>query len=226
MAAFLIAQGVAAQYITDGLVGWWPMEDYVGTTTVERVQGSSCAMLYAPKITNGLTPALDTSRSNRILQLTASRQDLLPSNAVSVAAWVFVRVPTSQFIIVDAQGLSPYPGFVLQVFTQRLYANVAYNANSIEMVAPQNFSGSQWVHVAMTYNRTNLSLYENGVMVTNRAVANMITYAATQNVAIGSSDVDANIGNGDASIDDVRIYNRALVSNEVYALWSRLGGIQ
>ena len=81
------------------------------------------------------------------------------------------------------------------------------------------FSGTRlptntWSHVATTWDGTTLRLYVNGVQVASRAVAG--TLSATSNpLRIGGN---ANWGEYFAgTIDEVRVYNRALSAAEIQA---------
>lgn len=77
---------------------------------------------------------------------------------------------------------------------------------------------SSWNHIVGTYNNGSLSLYVNGVAMTNVSTSGTLVNTSDP-LMIGGN---ANPGTGqifDRDIDDVRIYNRALTSNEVYSLF-------
>jgi len=86
---------------------------------------------------------------------------------------------------------------------------------------------NKWYHVAGVVNGTSLSLYMNGVLTGTTTIAgtpSLSTRAAITNLALGSL---YSTGGGFAgSVDDFRIYNRALSANEVAQLAGCLYDLQ
>jgi hypothetical protein len=80
---------------------------------------------------------------------------------------------------------------------------------------------NQWVHVAMTFDGTNSTFYRDGQAV--GTVPFSFGYDTTAAMTIGACEVyGSNPWTG--SIDDVRIYNRALSAGEVAQLCTDYGG--
>ena len=74
----------------------------------------------------------------------------------------------------------------------------------------------QWIHVAAVYNGSAMILYQDGVEVGRVAKSGVIATNATTRVAIGRNPQA--YGAFDGTIDDVRVYARALSTSEVQAL--------
>lgn len=74
----------------------------------------------------------------------------------------------------------------------------------------------RWIHLAVTFNGSSLSLYKDGILVVNDSVPITPTYNHNgDDLYIGVYD---NTGSPEAfrgTIDEVRIYNRALSSSEI-----------
>ena len=64
-----------------------------------------------------------------------------------------------------------------------------------------------------------ISTYINGVMVASRQVAVLDTYINTSQSVIGANHKDRTNINFMGAIDEIRIYNRALSTKEVKALY-------
>jgi hypothetical protein len=143
----------------------------------------------------------------------------------SVSGWV--NIPTSSDCIVFADLLTSSGdnqttgNFVLRieastnllhgfVFTGNNTTPVAFNSSS---PVPLN----QWTHVAMVSQKraANITLYVNGV---GSSVTSSQSYsAASRNLTyIGSDELSFFRG----SIDDVRLYNRALSAAEIQAIYN------
>jgi hypothetical protein len=71
-----------------------------------------------------------------------------------------------------------------------------------------------WAHLAATYDGANLRLYVNGVQVASSAVTGAIATTSGP-LRIGGNTIWSEWFKG--TIDDVRVYNRALSAAEVQA---------
>jgi hypothetical protein len=99
-------------------------------------------------------------------------------------------------------------------FFFRINSNATCRVDS--SVKYSGYLGS-WVHIAATYDRVNLHIYVNGIQVDDEATP--------CTAAIGLNDLLLTIGaqsDGGSkftgSMDDVRVYNRALTPTEIAAL--------
>lgn len=77
-------------------------------------------------------------------------------------------------------------------------------------------STGNWYHIALTYDQNELRGYVNGVTTT--------TVTCNGN-ALYNGDYGITIGNTDGTVDDTRLYGRALSTDEVYELyrWGSMG---
>lgn len=74
----------------------------------------------------------------------------------------------------------------------------------------------QWVHLALVFNGTSLVLYKDGILVSSGNVPYSPTfYHNNSEFYIGVYDNTANPEAFRGTIDEVRIYNRALSSSEI-----------
>jgi hypothetical protein len=71
---------------------------------------------------------------------------------------------------------------------------------------------NSWLHLAATYDGTNVKMYVNGALVATTAAAGSIA-TSTGPLRIGGNGIWGEFFKG--RIDDVRIYNRALSAAEV-----------
>ncbi len=83
--------------------------------------------------------------------------------------------------------------------------------------APISIIGNNWIFLAGTYDGQSMKIYTNGVLSGQAAFSGII---ATNNEPLGigkNLDDDSDYFNG--SIDDVRIYNRALSQDEISRIY-------
>jgi hypothetical protein len=89
-------------------------------------------------------------------------------------------------------------------------------ANGTVGTNSQQFSNNVWTFVCYAYNGSTFSLYVNGQSV---SLQSEIAYSIGSNSVIGARDTFGD-GQWDGTLDDVRIYNRALSASEVQYLYN------
>jgi hypothetical protein len=82
----------------------------------------------------------------------------------------------------------------------------------------------EWVHVAAVYDGNGMRLYHDGIEVGSVAVRGELVVNWSVSAAIGNQPAGAGDAPFHGSIDDVRIYDRALTPLEIKALASGAGG--
>lgn len=85
-----------------------------------------------------------------------------------------------------------------------LQVNARVGGTLQEMDSPALAVGS-WVHLAATYDGSNLILYENGVQVATKAISGTLSTSNAFDIGAGAQ----------ALIDDVRVYNFALSASQI-----------
>jgi hypothetical protein len=73
-----------------------------------------------------------------------------------------------------------------------------------------------WYHLAATYDGENLKTYKDGVLITNNSGPSGKPYTETEKLKFGRHSWEMNYFRG--TIDDVRIYNYALLKEEIEEL--------
>jgi Concanavalin A-like lectin/glucanases superfamily len=197
-----------------GLVSWWPGEqsaiDIVGTNNGTLVGGVT--------FTNGkVGQAFSLNGTSQYVDVPDS-PSLNPTNAVTCEAWVHPAAfsPSTAPPIIKKDGIS-YGGYALELGgPQSAIFGVYVSGNWYDtpyVPVPVN----QWSHLTGVYDGTNASLYLNGVLAASIAVSG----------AIINGPGDLQIGHDPSNptryfgglIDEPSVYNRALSSNEIQAIY-------
>ncbi len=211
----------AGRGITSGLVGHWTFDgQYLSSTTATDSSGNS----NSGTLTNGPVPtlgklgqALSFDGTNDYVDVGAP-STLAVTSGFSASAWV------------KSSNLNGRRGVVSKVATGSDYIMIETNGATFR-VAAGNLSGTStilssgtidtnWHHVVFNYDGTTSSLYVDGVFVTS-AIVNLSPYGwNTGGVWLlgGHESGFASYYNG--SLDDIRIYNRALSAAEVATLYN------
>ena len=228
--------------ITNGLVLYFNLDEGTGTTINDSsglgnngtiINAAGSAQWTSGWVLGGLTVNSPIpANTNYISVPDAASLNFTNQNTFTVAAWV--KIPNTQLagagVIAKGTG-NGGEQYVLDVNAQRyrlVVRNAAGAATTASVtVAPAN---NLWQHVAAVYDGTNtvsktIRLYLNGVL--NTAVTNNTAFtslkANSNPVAIGCRQAST-AGYGlvltNATLDEVRLYNRPLSASEVYALYA------
>ncbi len=147
--------------------------------------------------------------------------DNIFDNGGTIAAWVYPRTSTNWLIrIADKSGLNWEIDLTNENGGQR-FVSLCRSFSIGEgcwKTTNRVVSNNVWTHIAVVYDNSNIGndpvFYVNGV---NVATTELIAPSGTR---ISDSSANLRIGVLNGVIDEVRIYNRALSSAEVLALFN------
>ena len=194
-----------------GVVSAYGFEEGTGTTTADMSGYGNTGALSgatwttAGKYGNGL---IFNGTNARVSVPDAASLHL--TTAMTLEAWVKPSVATGVWRDVIYKGNDNY------------YLEGTSNPSGVP-ASGGTFAGSPlygasalavntWSHLATTYDGTTLRLYVNGVQVASRAQTGAIT-VSTNPLEIGGDLLNGQYFNG--TIDEVRLYNRALSASEI-----------
>ena len=212
-----------------GIAGWWPGEgnanDIVGTNNGTLVGG---AVFASGKV--GLGFRLDGT--NGYVQIPDSAV-LKPTN-VTVEAWVWldpaVSGPRNEHIIFKRNSASfLFEGYSLLkedvdngngTFTSRFSFVISRGGNQIITRSTTTIQRGVWYHVAATYDGGTQKLFVNGVLEVSAFAGFALDYG-TLPVYIGTTGEPEPYADKLAGIiDEPSLYNRALFTNEIQAIYN------
>jgi alpha-tubulin suppressor-like RCC1 family protein len=213
-----------------GLVGWWKGEGNANDTI-----GANNGMLSA----NGATYAsaevgmgFRLDGTNGYVKIPDSAA-LKPTN-VTVEAWVWLDPtatgPRNEHIVFKQNSWNAFfEGYSLLkmdldngdgTYTSRFQSVVSRTGNQVAINSTTIVQRGVWYHVAMTYDGNELILYVNGVPE-NSAIAGFALDYGTEPLFLGTTGTWPPYLNMFAgTIDEASIYNRALATNEIAAIYS------
>jgi hypothetical protein len=211
-----------------GIVGWWTFNEGSGTTAADSSGNRNNGTMVGAAWTNGnisAAAALSAAASNVTIAASAA---LSPTNAISLCAWVRTTNVASSWEYVVRK---PYTTgdddacWQLRIHGGGSHAYFTVNPTGsngfVNIYAAQNVCDGNWHWLCGAYDGTAANLYIDAVLGASVAKSGSINPGLTNNVYIGG-ERNSVIG----SIDDVRIYNRALSANEVKLLYNGGSGTQ
>jgi len=200
----------------------YAMNENSGTTTVDASGNGHTATLNNATWATGHTGSGLTNLGNALGANTAVF--LAPSAAITMMAWI---KPTS----LPAGGSDIACGFFdsgntdVAIFTQRgdgfstpnvLQGNIRLGASLVAINGSALTVGT-WVHVALTYDGSNIRLYVDGSLVNTVAGTGAISPGDNLTVCGPDSGNAGGSYNARLVIDDLRVFNTALTQPQISA---------
>jgi hypothetical protein len=221
----VLLQATGPAGLSDGLVGYYPFTN--GSLDDSSGQGNHGTAEGAPIPVNGfdglLGGALAFDGDDAI-----SVGNILPNYAVaSFTAWIKADASGFPAGIVSAPGDASGGGFRLGI--QNLLPNVGFQAPGVNSVASGSLlSEDQWYFAAVTVSQDVARIYIDGEAEGSFTFPTRTSEATTESVTIGKEfRSDTNDGSGQrhfkGTIDEVRVYNRALSAAEIQVLYTLPG---
>ncbi len=133
----------------------------------------------------------------------------------SICLWYNITATTSQtFAQYGTGALAQAFGLSVSATLTQVYT-YSYDLNAF--LTPRT---NTWTHFCGVYSGSEMKAYVNGVAVAQATVNTTTVNTTLSSLTIGRSNFQADFVTG--SIDDVRIYNRALSAIDVFAIYSGL----
>ena len=154
------------------------------------------------------------------INLGASLQSVLNNKSFSISAWF--KTTVTGWTILDCREYNNDDEV-------RFYPNaMAYDEDAVGVVyatiSSTNTHDGAWHHSVGTVSASTASLYLDGVLVASSDASGSGTLTLDDDVFIGARGGNSRDGYFDGIIDDVRIYTRALTSNEVMTVYNNTSG--
>ena len=207
--------------LSNGLVAYYPFTGSANDNSGNGHNGSVVGATLTTDRFGNANSAYNFNGSGNYISIPSSSAFDLP-NSLSFSVWVKATIPyTGRFISKLSEGVFPPVGWVYSIGTPN--AN-NYNLR-ITVGGVQNFStissnpqANTWLLMTVTYDLQNVNVYINGILSYTVAQTTS-TPAYLANVIIGAptnvvtTPVTTEYFKG--SLDEIRIYNRALTQTEI-----------
>ena len=212
--------------LTSGRVGLWSFDgaDVNPTTAIDRsgqgnngtLTGASGSQNKPQPVRGRLGQALNFDGTDDYIDIPNSSV-LKPTSFITITAWIQVTSAIGAFdriLDIEPDGSNGYTFFV-GADGHSIGARIAGTLSNDYGVLSNNV----WAHVAVVYDGSNMIFYVNGANVGSYPRTGSISYTGATTLYIGRKRA-ASSNYFDGSIDDVRIYNRALSAAEITQLYN------
>ena len=218
-------QGAAARigrddsWITEGLIGYWKMDEASWDGTADEVIDSSGAGNHGVRADGATTGSGKFGKAGvfdgdgdyinlgDVVEVTGTAE-------LTVSVWVKTPLTEGDDDIIIGKFGGGDDTFLLRYRTDDKIWWTVSNSIGTDAIAKKSgiLSANVWHHVVGVYNGTNVLVYVNSVVGSEIGnLTGLTVYESSHDLRIGNTG--ASTWNG--AIDDVRIYNRALSEFEV-----------
>ncbi len=194
--------------LSKGLVGWWKMD---GNAKDSTPYGNNGTLYGSPSLTTNQDGLANSAYSLNGTSQYINTNFTVPAQSSSTsftwALWVYLVSNTNaNSVVLGNRATSPWIKLTPSGFE--------YTTQIINY----NMPTGTWSHVVVTKSGSNFTYYLNGAQV---ATGSSSASAGNTPFYIGYDPGYSTDGYTQASIDDVRVYNRALSPAEITALYNQ-----
>jgi hypothetical protein len=216
--------GSAAESLSNGLVGYWKLDENTGTSTADSSgNGFTGTLTNSPTWTSagkfGSAVSFDGAQVSNSDVIDMGDQTALELSTFTISAWVY-RSGACAFSTcpIFDKGMSGNIGYSLELADSIGYkARLSIRDGLQAVTGTTTIATNTWYHIAATVSGSTIKLYVNGILE-GQAVQTVQTNFGNETVKIGNRNSGNDITHN-GRIDDVRVYNREISSTEVLALY-------
>lgn len=206
--------------LTSGLVGLWSFNgpDVSGTTATDRSgSGNNGTLTNGPTVTPGkVGQALSFDGTNDYIDA-GSGASVNITGAISISVWAKTSDTKQQYFVSNRNGSSGY-GFGMQGSGNSYRLRFSYYGSTDRDSSINAYvSDNNWHHYVVTNDLTNIQFYVDGALFSTHAGFSGNSSSSTLKIgdlpSVGGTDFAG-------SLDEPRIYNRALTAGEISSLYN------
>ena len=211
-----------------GLVGYWSMEDTTGSKATDfSGNGNTGTISGASWATGKVGTGLSFDGNDDISVPDANSLDL--STAGTVSFWYKQSSSGQNMAVGKWLNTGNQQSYLLQHFTDnKIYWNLSPNGSTdTYLVSDNTYTDTNWHHVVGTYDASGsvMALYLDGTAIANtRSCVGGGCSTSIPSSLYNSTTPITTTYNGsqynNGTLDDVRIYNRALSATEISTLYT------
>jgi len=204
---------------TQDLIGYWKLDENSGSQTFDSSAGGNTGELQEAVWADGkFGSALSFNGQDAYVDFGNIAFEL--TNSLSISLWVNLNNHDEYYQRLFHAGQYAHP-FFIRMKGNKINAALRTTSDTRGLLSTTTITTGQWHHVAITYDNEQYRLYINGQQESSSILSGNLS-VQNENVMLGicpNSYVDAL----DGSLDEIRVYKKALTAEEVQALFTYTG---
>jgi parallel beta-helix repeat protein len=223
--------GCDAQYsfvqdpVTVGLVGYWQFDEGQGTTAYDSAGTNHGTLINGPAWTTGvLEGALSFDGVDDYVEVPDHASQQINTDQITLTGWVTLaadvadtqkRIISKQQTVYIAWGLEIFgDGYGGSTGNQLVFHDSDGGTSAHNCVSPKHLGIGEWYHTAVTDDAGVKRIYLNGLLDKSSDEGYGIPENINAPIIIGSGGPSSAFA-FEGTIDDLRLYDRALSAEEV-----------
>lgn len=210
---------------SSNLIGWWKLDEESGSTATDSSsQGKDGTINGANWISAKIGSGLDFEETNNGDYVDVGAQSTydFDDEHFTLMAWIKVEAYPADGAGAIIQKSNSLDGYRLQIQGDGTINFITQHSSFKQMTTATVVPVANWTHITATYDGTTKKIYLNGVFDKGQAQSGNLTIDNTSKLWFGAYSNSPNNSNFDGIIDNIRIYNKSLTPDQIYALF-RLG---
>ncbi len=206
---------------TRGLVGFWSMEEGTGKVAHDFSGfGNHGTLVNGPGWVDGIKGKCLSFLASSSQYVSLGVNSSLTPLKFTISLWFYSTVLNGSFALVGlGYNFATKKGLIFRTDSNSKVSLFMDNGVAENLVQSSVFSVNAWNHVVATYDGTTTSIYlNNGTPTTS--VMGLSFNLGTFGSYIGRRGDSDSGADASLKIDDVRIYNRALSTAEILAIYN------
>lgn len=207
-----------------GLVGYWSMEDGVGTKATDfSGNGNTGTLVGGVTWVSGMRgKAARSPVGDAYINVGNGSSLRLTGDKMTLSSWVKLDTLGVVHEIVNKIGSSATYSYGMEIRSDnKVYCRVSTDGSApTDVASSMTLAANTWYHIGCVYDGANQYTYINGVENASGSLTGNIFDASSTDVylhAYAFGYTDTNYLHGTS--DEIRIYNRALTAAEVLQLY-------
>jgi len=131
----------------------------------------------------------------------------------TLITWVKINSPVTDSIITSFSDVSNSNRFTLALKKSKLMLDYQYGSNRASLFSLSNISTDSWIHIALTFNLTNVSLYLNSIYQNFANVTPFKAVTTTLNL-IGKMNL-TDTSTASFIMDELALYQRTFSESSI-----------
>lgn len=200
--------------LTNGLIANYPFSGNANDTSGNGHTGYVSGVVFSTDRFGYSSGAAAFDGISSKIAISNSADLMFYTNAFTIAMWINLSTSSSEQVFIDKSYLGTGGGWTFFVNPNTNTLSWVQQSGSSQIFAG-NVPTSSWHHIALTRLGSTNSLYIDGVFTDSKTFASA-SYHLTNPITLGCQGGGYKYFKG--QLDDVKIFNRSLSSNEVYSL--------
>lgn len=207
-------------YGDSSLVGYWAFNEGTGETAYDiSGSGNAGTLTNGPTwVTGKVSGALSFDGSDDYVDVTHS-SSLVTNSEFTLQMWAYANTSVSALGLISKTNDNLPAPYDIYFNNGEFMSFILGNGDGNQGITDSGIEFENWQNWAFVYDGTNGMIYRNGSLVTGPTeVGDTEVGDTAQSLKIGSRNDFGTMMDG--IVDDVRVYNRALDSTEIMAIYN------